>query len=570
MLASMIGLMLILAVVLLGIAGTQNGPSNSGTVANANNGMQMAFARTQTVTAFNLAESGVEYTLQWLHEQPSPPSQQVAFGPSLWTGTTAPDRTTLTVYNAANAPIGTFGVKIYPDAGNMTNTQKKYVIESIGTSGSFSEILRVYVQQASFSKYSYFTNTEWSNGFWVAGMNSFDGPMHSNSVDVYNRSNPNPIPTNILWYDNGTTAPMFTYDGPDAFSCVAPTIDWLRDNLGNPSGPQNESEWLAVATGGSASVSTGTDLVPLPTSSTTQQLAAIGSSAPPTNIGVTIPNNGTQATAGVYIHGTVKNMVLTTPAPTTQQVEVDQTQSNGEPLVTTVAMNLATNTTTVTVNTTQTDGSVVTTTNSYNGTTNGVVYSDSTIGSNGPPGQGLSGTVANNLTDGNGNIIRPNMLTIATDASQNLYMNGSVTLLTQRQQGSNGAPIPESQDANYVQNAGTCGIVSNHIVVDDTTAANVMLCNEQVDASVMAYDTFDPNNYGYNGALRGTFTINGGYVADTGGCFGEIDWNGNMIEGFQEHYRYDERLANSPPPFFPTTGAQYDVLSWQRVPGTIQ
>ena len=45
---------------------------------------------------------------------------------------------------------------------------------------------------------------------------------------------------------------------------------------------------------------------------------------------------------------------------------------------------------------------------------------------------------------------------------------------------------------------------------------------------------------------------------------------GQQIAGFADHYHYDERLADKPPPFYPTTGSEYDVLSWQRVSSVIQ
>lgn len=39
--------------------------------------------------------------------------------------------------------------------------------------------------------------------------------------------------------------------------------------------------------------------------------------------------------------------------------------------------------------------------------------------------------------------------------------------------------------------------------------------------------------------------------------------------GFSSAMYYDGRLADNPPPFFPTTGTQYDVLSWQRPGGLL-
>jgi hypothetical protein len=569
MVGAMITLFLVMTIILIGVAGSSTGNSNNGLESADSGGMQMAACREQSVSAFNLAESGIEYTLQWLHEQAAPPATTVSFAPALWSGaTTSTGRELVTVYNAADASVGTFSVKIYPEYQNPGNTQKQYLIESEGTSGNFTEIVQAYVQQDSFSKYSYFSNTEYSNGYWVAGMNTFDGPLHSNSVDIYNLNNPDPIPTNILWYNSGNTNPMFTWNGPDAFSAHASTVAWQLNSIGNFSAPATNAQWQSVAVGGAASISPNTDMIDMPSTSSVQQMAAIGSATIPGNTGVVVPSANGTTSAGIYIHGTVNNMILSTPAPTTQEIEVMQTQSNGKPLVTYITENLQTNQTSVVVDTTNTNGTVTATTSGYTGTTNGVVYADSTIGSNGPPGQGLSGTIANNYVNANGQIVTPSQLTISTAANQNVYLNGSVKLLTQRLQ-SNGAPVPESEDPNYVTNAGTFGIVTDSLIVDDTTAANQMLVNEQLDGVMMGYNTIDPNNYGYNGALRGTFTVNGGYIADNEGIFGEINGNGTMIEGFQEHYHYDPRLADRPPPFFPTTGSEYDVLSWKRAPTSL-
>jgi hypothetical protein len=574
MVGAMLVLFILLTIVLIGVAGSMNGPSSSGAVTTMNNGMQLVAARGQSVSSFNMAESGVEYTLQWLHEQSSPPNNTSPFAPTLWSGSPSGERQVVTVYDSIGDAVGSFSVRIYPISTNAGNSQKMYVIESVGVCGGFSQIVQAYVQQASFSKYSYFSNTEISNGYWVSGMNTFDGPLHSNSVDIYNLNNPNPIPTNILWYDTGNATPMFTWNGPDAFSSVASSVAWQRDSIGNFSAPQTNSEWLSVATGGASSISTGADKVPMPTTNNLQQIAAIGSASVPVATGVVVPTTNGSTSAGIYIHGAVQNMTLTTPAPTTQEIEIDQTQSNGKPLITYITKNLATSQTSVQVNTTQTDGSVTSNATTYSGVTNGVIYADSQIGSNGPPGEGLSGVVANNYTDGSGNIITSSQITIATPTNHSIYMNGSLTMLTQRLQ-ANGNPVPESQDPNYVQKAGTLGLVSGNVIIDDTTSANHMLTNEQIDGVVMASNgsnggSIQPNNYGYNGAQRGTFTINGGSIDYDEGIFGEIDWNGNLIEGFAEHYHYDPRLADRPPPFFPTSGEEYDVLSWQRVGSTLE
>ncbi len=570
MVAAMLTLFMVMTVALIGIAGTAAGHANNGAVVNAGNGIAMASSRMNSVQAFNLAEAGEEYALQWLHDQSAPPSNTAAFAPSLWSGTVSGDREVVTVYSANNTSVGTFSVKIYPATANPGNTQKAYMIESVGTSGSNSQILQAYVQQDSFSKYSYFSNDEYNNAYWVQGLSQFDGPMHDNSVNVYDPSSPTPVPENLLWFDYGNQTPIYNWNGPDAYSSVASSIAWQDDYVGNYQAPTTTAQWLSIAVGGASTVSTGASFIAMPSSSTIQQTAALGSASVPSSTGVVVPNSGGSTSAGIYIHGAVNNMILSAPATASQEIEIDQTQSNGKALKTYVTENLASNQTTVTVDTTNSNNSVTAVTNTYTGTTNGVVYSDGSIGSNGPPGSGLSGTIANNYVNGSGNIVTANQMTLATSSNANIYLNGSVKYLTQRVEDGNGNPLPETEDSNYVTNAGTLGVVTNSVIIDDTNSSGSILDNVQMDGVMLAYNTIQPNNYAYDLATRGTFTVNGGYIANQEGIFGEMTMTGQQIAGFADHYHYDERLADKPPPFYPTTGSEYDVLSWQRVSSVIQ
>jgi hypothetical protein len=44
---------------------------------------------------------------------------------------------------------------------------------------------------------------------------------------------------------------------------------------------------------------------------------------------------------------------------------------------------------------------------------------------------------------------------------------------------------------------------------------------------------------------------------------------GTLTKGLATERHYDARLVTNPPPFFPTTTGQYDVLSWKLVSGTL-
>lgn len=73
----------VMATLLLGVVSQTGGASggNSGLMNTTSNSLRRASARMRASTAFNLAESGVDYTLQWLHAQAAPPNQTIAFGP---------------------------------------------------------------------------------------------------------------------------------------------------------------------------------------------------------------------------------------------------------------------------------------------------------------------------------------------------------------------------------------------------------------------------------------------------------------------------------------------------------
>ena len=63
----------------------------------------------------------------------------------------------------------------------------------------------------------------------------------------------------------------------------------------------------------------------------------------------------------------------------------------------------------------------------------------------------------------------------------------------------------------------------------------------------------------------------GGYLSSTVGTFGVFsNSNLQLTNGFNTQFNYDARMRNNPPPFFPTTGNQYDVISWQQVAQTLE
>ena len=62
----------------------------------------------------------------------------------------------------------------------------------------------------------------------------------------------------------------------------------------------------------------------------------------------------------------------------------------------------------------------------------------------------------------------------------------------------------------------------------------------------------------------------GGYLSSTVGTFGVFGGNLQLTNGFNTQFNYDARMRNNPPPYFPTTGNDYYVISWQQVTQTLE
>ena len=584
---TMLILLVVMAAALIGaVSSSTSSTVNSGAMTVSNGTVQMANARLQATTAFNLAESGIEFTLQWLNSLPAAPSSAKAFDPTFtWGDTTNPFpaastngqgfliRKVVTDPFSTGDTSNTFSVVIYPSTGNLGNTQKKYLVESIGSSGGLKQIVEAYVQESSFGKYAVFINDTPPNSYWGSGLNVFDGPVHSNNA--VNAANGQANLNNVLWSDgtlNGDpVAPVFTWQGVDAFTVSGSGVNWWRNTVGNTTPAPSTAEMSDILSFGSGGFHTNTQAIAFPPSAqlTRQHDAALnGATAPAAGdpVGVTVPTGG-----GLYIHGDVQQMELTVQG-SKQVITIDQTDSNNNPYTTTVTLNPSPSpgTTQVQVNYMAEAGHSgnyhpATTNANYSGITNGVIYCDGNIGGQtGTKTGGLAGQVADKMA-----------LTVATDPGMNLNIDGDLKYKTARQVDGNGNPIPESQDSNFVNNAGTLGIVSNTVeVVDDygsgdwegKTAGNAITSLE-VDAAVLAYNTYDACDYLTRPA--GLMLNMGTYLVKTRGLFATSN-NNVVVTGISCNRRYDARLANTPPPYFPTTSTNYDVLSWQRVAQTLQ
>ncbi len=602
MVITMLVLMGVLTLTLIGTVGSSGSHGYNGILGMTDNALQASSMRTKASSSLNMAESGVQYTLAWLGTRAQPPVGQ-AQAPTGWDFVTVNGRGVVTP--DPSDPTSYFAVRIYPDYYNTdtsspTSNQKKYLIESVGVSGGMATIVQAYVGQGSLAQYLVLLNS-WNNSgnYWVSGLTTFDGPVHDN--------NANGQPENVLWKSAAGTSPMFNYTGSNAYTTSGTNgISWWKDQFNTSGTPQvvtnadgsQTNQWLNVAAGGSGSVHTGTPVVPFPTSSALQKNAATNGAALNPH-GVTLCPGG-----GVYVEGNVSEMALSTSGAnnTVQVMTITQQSTALGTTVQRVTIDPAAGTK---LETQQSDGTWKLTA-ALTSTGNGVVYVNGNIGqpatkdsNNNPvdpqtsslnnPASGLSGglhgQVADNTLDASGNVTHNNGLTIATPQADSCNLDGSITYSTKRQvtKDANGNPeyidvngnrtsdptkgtpvyVPEGSDPNFVSKAGTLGLISNNVLVTTKDSTGAALTNFEMDGTTLASGQYDADHF--LDRPVGLWENMGGYLSQTVGTFGVFNNSLQLTNGFNTQFNYDARMRNNPPPFFPTTGFIYSIISWHQV-----
>ncbi|MBC7806042.1 MAG: hypothetical protein H7145_07810 [Akkermansiaceae bacterium] len=455
-------------------------------------------------------------------------------------------------------------IGIYSDNANPDATQKRYMIESKATMPSgASTIVRAYAQQVSFGKYAFFADID-SGGYWDWN-NHFEGPFHSNCS--------NSLPSTFLWKAAPPDGPIFQYEGPGALETTV-TPKWWKNTTGAVSAPQTDAEWKAVAKGGLASVSiSSSNFIPLPTTNYSQMYVALGQTPPtaitgppssgvPTLFGVTVSNDG-----GIFIHGDCESMILAQDGVGSQKFTIvtNPSSPSGSKLTQTVTAN-ANSITVQSVLTNSSNGVISAAAypnKTYDSSPKGLLYCDGNISS-------LSGTVADNTVDSTtGAITYRNQWSIFTDTAngnngKDVTITDSLTYTTKRD-----FTKPQAQDADFNLRAGTLGIVANDVIVSTKTPSGTYRSEIDAHADIFCTGTYKAENSG--AVIPGTpkMTNVGGVIVKTSGIFA-IGNNGAVVSGRSESYHYDQRLADHPPPYFPTTGNHYAVTSYQIVKSMLQ
>lgn len=70
-------------------------------------------------------------------------------------------------------------------------------------------------------------------------------------------------------------------------------------------------------------------------------------------------------------------------------------------------------------------------------------------------------------------------------------------------------------------------------------------------------EQYDNSTYG----TRGRINLLGGVSQKQRAAVGTLAGDGSVVTGYSKSYRYDDRMMNQNPPFYPTTGS-YEILSW--------
>jgi hypothetical protein len=483
----------------------------------SSSGLNLAERVRRQTLAFNLAESGAERAARYLKSLGSPPSGTTAFDP---------------FSGVQSLGDGTYSVSIQPDSGNPGAPLKRYTVNSTGVVQSRQQRVELVLRQTSFGKYAYFTDREASppalggGAIWFMSHDRIRGPAHSNNADGGN--------IRINW--TNSTGAIFE----DMVTTAASGMVYNRSS--GYVNPASEADFLKIYKTGSRGYQVGVDAIPLPDSSSEQREAAWGASSGfPTTDGVHIPNSGGVTTGGIYIRGdSAINMQV--DGSGNQQFRVTQGGTT-----TTITIDRAFNKTRVE----ESSGGITI----YEGTGSGVLYSTGNITS-------LSGTVADNrLSSGTPpTILQRSAYTIATDVN-----NGKRIEITNRltYQSAPDPSLPTTDTVNL--RPGTLGLMARNVVVDSNAPTNM-----QIDAIIMAGSNTvsDGSFYVENWDSKppgGTLKITGGLIQKARGAVGRFS-GGEITYGYAKDYWYDRRLADDPPPHFPTTGG-YDRISWRKLPG---
>ncbi len=407
---------------------------------------------------------------------------------------------------------GTFTVSVLPDVGNPNKPLKTYILRSSGTVGGVTQNVDVKMRSQSFGRYAYFSDQESANPMsdpiWFGRRDKIRGPFFTNNSNYSYTNIDNTNPNN----------PIFD----SSVDMNGDHINYMRTD------PETDEEFLELFTLGRNAVKLAVDRIELPASTSIQANAAWGStSGHPTSQGVYV-----NAAGGIYVNGNA-SVLLECPSAHVQVVKITQGSTTTQ-----INLDLQNNLRTLV----SLSGSFT-----YSGLGTGVLFVTGDITS-------LKGRVADSIT---GSTPVKSAMTIAADAAagKKITITGDIEYHTK-----NNPAVATDQGVNLV--APIVGLYANRVRVGTAAGSDV-----RIDALIMA-GTANRTDGGfgaddYDERESGELIINGGLIQKVRGAVGTFRGS-TQVSGFTKDYYYDERLMDTPPPYFPTTG-KYDMLSWKQI-----
>lgn len=593
---AMVGVMVLLFLILAFYLVSLLNQGRGGDIgSNTKSDLHLTRRRAELIAAQTISEAGVRMSLQWLMQRPSAPTNLSAFAPSdvasFFGGSTVSGWTEVAINqgptSSENASVtavsGKARIRFYPYSSNTTSNRKMFGIESVGEYQGYSYTSRVFVRQNSFARYAYFSDTA-PSGWWVAGSTRFQGPVHVNGVDSTGNAVDPSARINILFRLDDWTAPyvndwLFTYPD-DGYFTTAMDYSQINWQYSYGSGAYfYDPNWWSPAwehiTAASRPPKTNQPIIKMPTATTDQKNAALGSATEPAPgfTGVFIPTTGTTPSAGIYIGGDVKDLNLgfeagTSPAHDDQILEIIQANGTGEKR-SRIEICLVNNNIELTVYTRSTPSgawTLISTTNYTGGTTNGTVYINGNIGEQSAPfNGGVAGYVVANRMSGS-TVVKPNAWTIATEGTKTMNIDGGIVYKNLVTDASNPNNLKSSASA-ATNESGTLGLVAGSYRVPLLDGGGTPLTYLTIHSVVMAYNTFSV----VDSATRAPGQINllGGFIVKNNSPLGVVQLDGSVTAGFILNRNYDQRIADLPPPAYPVADKSYQIMSFQKVNTTL-
>lgn len=486
--------------------------------------MRAAGRQKLQAAAFYAADAGIAHAMAWMEkaakrgddplEGGATKTWSSPLGEWVWTVTLTPDSQT--------PPNGQNSVKVYE------------IRSEARLEGRLYRTVIALARQETFARFAWFEDQRASNLWIPATLYRFDGPFHSNSrirVSVpsgyYEQDTPPTFGAEVTVKEKYEESPDgVQYSGEPPY-----------DAEGNPVVGRYERLYRD----GRVGLRTGVNAVEMPTDSVELSKAAWGSSSPPPSapgVHLGVRSDSSDTAGGVFIVGDVDSVVLAVEDGGNRSATIQQGDATVKVVETLEAPLTAPDGTPVGVGNTlvydASGGFSI-----HAGLTNGTIYATGSI-------QSLKGT-------------NKGKRTVAVDlaAQKDIVLGGHLLR----------ADTPQGQEPTGSRDSlGVVGFkvrVPTSIPRDRDNPLDVyagIFAGTKGSEGGLYIDGWD--NYQGAGKLR----LYGGLMQAYKPPWGYFSGS-TLLSGVTLESHYDENLANSPPPFFPTIG-KFQVVSYREEAGT--